>query len=756
MKKYLNKLVLIGTVFPSLLYATSSMQHDTLEDILDQNIELKANIGSREEAKNYLDSSNAVDVITMKQIKNSGQTKLTDLLKYYIAGFNAIESSISDGSDHITGYSLRGMSSDQILVLINGKRLHTSAMVHEVGVISRGTSHVDLNTIPLIAIEKIEVLRDAAAAQYGTDAISGIINIKLKEKSSNLLELHTGRREAGDGQVYQVDAFSSTELKYDGFLNVSLSAKQQHATQRAGKDTRLDTPEVHTRVGLPEAKHILSTLNSEIVLESDTILYSNILLSYKESISSAFLRTPDPTRPIYPDGFLPLINAKILDSSVAFGIKDNFNDFFSWDLSNVYGYNHFNYNLQDSINSSLGASSPTSFDAGGLTFTQNTTNLDLKKRVNNITLTGGLEYRYENYKIHEGDEASYTGTGSEGFAGFSKANNTDIDRDVYAVYADMVHRLNKIFSYELAARYENYSDFGSTANYKLSLGYKVLSKLLLRSSASSGFRAPSLSQSGYTHTSSFATDSGLALSGIFEPSDAISKSLGAQKLRPENSLHYTLGAVYQFNKKISFMVDYFYTKVDDRILLSDKKNLPSNSYGVASASYFTNAINTQTQGVDVKLDYELDFRDDSHLKSIFWYHYNDTKIRSFNENVSYSQTQRIEHAQPKTAIRLLNNYKKDDYEFTLNISRFGSYYHVLGDNAYKFGENTTVDLDINYRLNSGAALSLGATNIFSEMPDKWDGRSNPYLGYDGILQYSNNSPIGYSGAYYYLKVSYDF
>jgi len=762
--KKIYKTIMILTLFPLMLHASSNLHDESIEELLNQDLEVKSDTGTREQAKNYLDSRNAIDVITQNDIKNSGQTRLSDVLKYYIAGFNAIESSISDGSDHITGFSLRGMSSDQILVLINGKRLHSSAMLHEVGVISRGTSHVDLNLIPLDSIQKIEVLRDAASAQYGTDAISGIINIKLKTNSEfNTLTAHTGIRKDGDGTRYQIDSFSCIPLKYDGFINLSLSAIQQNRTQRAGEDQRLETPEIHTWVGVPKYEQFSALLNSEVLSENDLLFYSNVLVNYKESQASAFYRTPDENRSIFPDGFLPIINAQLRDISIGTGIKNNFGKYFSWDLSNVYGYSNFKYGLNDTVNYTLGASSPINFDNGDLTFIQNTTNLDIKKIINNLTLTGGIEYRYEKYKIGAGDKASYIGTGSQGFSGFSLDNTTSIDRNIYAIYIDTIHKPTHNFSYEFAARYENYSDFGSTHNYKVSLGYKLSQALLLRSSASSGFRAPSLSQSGYTHTSSFATEDGLSLRGIFQPNHDIAKALGAEELKPEDSTHYTLGIVYEYSNTTWLMLDYFYTKVDDRILLSDNITASTpqqqevfEQYNVTSASYFANSIDSKTQGFDLKLNTSFLFNDDSKLTTKLWYHYNKTEITSYNKEISYAQSKRIEHAQPRDAIRLLNHYESSNYNISLNFNRFAEYYHVLGSSSYKFGSILTTDLNINYEIDKNIELSLGGNNIFDVMPDKWEGRSNPYLGYDGILQYSNNSPIGYSGAYYYLKAKYAF
>jgi iron complex outermembrane receptor protein len=745
------------------LYATDELDDKSLESILNETIELKSAIGSREQKKHFLDSKSPVDVITAKQIEESGQTKLTNVLKYFVPGFNTIETSVSDGTDHINGFTLRGMNSDQILVLVNGKRLHTSALMNEIPNISGGTTHVDLNTIPVVAIEQIEVLRDGAAAQYGTDAISGVISIILKGQSEkNIFSLHAGQRKEGDGEQVQLDSFFSVPLNYDGFVNLAISANLQNRTQRAGEDRRLDPPSVQTRMGLPDLKNISGALNIEVVQYNDNVLYSNAIVSYRDSESSTFYRTPDETRPIYPNGFLPIMNAKILDYSLTLGIKGAFSDDTQWDVSNVYGYNNFDYSLNNTMNYGLGAVSPTHFNNGNLTFIQNTTNIDLKKNIGNFNLAVGLEYRYENYIIEAGDEASYTGTGSQGFSGFTPDDETDSRRDVYAAYIDTVYYFNHYFSIEGALRLENYSDFGSNQNIKVSSSYKPIDKLLFRTTVSTGFRAPSLAQSNFSHTSQFVTNDQLSLKGIFTPSHAAPQILGAQDLEPENSTHYTVGTVFEFSNQTSLMIDYFYIEVDDRILLSDKKSASTpeeqvifDAHGVSNVSYFTNAINTKTQGIDIKLNSEYVFDDDSSLNSTIWYYYGETEIIGFNESISLNKINDIENGQPKSNFRILNNYKVDNFNITLNISRFGSFASSLGSGVSDVDSVITTDLNVNYKVNNNIDISIGGSNILDVTIDKWN-VSNKFLGYDGILTTTNNSPIGVSGAYYYIQTSINF
>lgn len=776
--KSTNKIFIIFNLLliSNYLYASEKLYDESLEDILNTKTEIKAEIGSRADAKNFLDSRSPVDVITHEQIEHSGLTSVVDVLRYFVAGFNAPSTTVTDGSDHVQIYTLRGMNPDQILVLVDGKRVHTSGLLHVNSTIGRGTSHVDLETIALASIEKIEILRDGAAAQYGSDAISGIINIKLKGNGyKNTIALHSGARLEGDGIKLHADTFISTPLDYDGFVNLTMSAEQQNQTQRAGADKRLSTPEVHTHIGIPESRSYKAVANAEVLEIDDVIIYANSILNYRDSKASAFFRTPDANRSIYPNGFLPIINAKILDYALTAGAKGELFDI-DWDLSNVYGVNKFNFNVYDSMNYSLGAASPTSFDNGSLIFTQNSTNLDFKKKISKLSIVSGLELRYENYEIQAGDEASYTNNndltqkaGSQGFAGYMPINEVDNSRLNAAIYLDSIYKFSNDFSLEGAMRYEYYSDFGSTDNYKLALAYKVIPELLLRSSISTGFRAPSLSQSNYSHTSMFADNNNeLLTKGIFRVNHEVSQTLGAKELAPEKSKHLTLGSVFQPTKDISFMIDYFYTNVQDKIMLSNNMKATTaeqisafTKYGVAEARYFTNAIDTQTYGVDAKFNYLHTFENNSKLDFGVWYSYNKNKVIAFNTTEisredSYSEIDKIENGQPKDSLRVLTNYKINNLNIMLNLSKYGSYQQVVGGIPYTFNPKWTTDLDIDFEVCKDINVAIGGTNIFDVMPNKWNNLSGTWYAYDGMIPYSNYSPFGYSGAYYYAKVNLKF
>ena len=745
----------------SLLYGRESLEDSSLEDIMNTESDPVVSIDSHGQMNDYFDARAAVDVIYADQIEHSGYTLLTDVLRYFIPGFNAPEPSLADGSDHVRAFTLRGMSADQTLILLNGKRLHTSALLHVNTTIGRGSNNVDLDTIPVYAIEKIEILRDGAAAQYGSDAIAGVINIVLKGTGyKNSIALQGGKRSAGDGEKTDLSAFVTIPLKYDGFINMTAATTHANQTQRAGADRRLSPPEVKTHYGLPDATIYQFLLNSELPFQNGTIIYSHVLLNKKESKASAFFRTPDSSRAFNKDGFLPMIRGDIQDYSVNFGIKGELPYDVSYDLSQIIGANSFRFYVDESMNYSLGVSSPTSFYNGKLFTKQATTNIDLKKNFENgFHLLSGAEYRKEQYTISSGDSASYTGTGAQGLTGFQPRNATDASRDSYALYLDGIWDFTPKLSSELAGRYEKYSDFGTTTNVKFAGNYKMTKHLSFRTSVGTGFRAPSLAQSNYSLISSYIDANGtLATQGTFKTSDPEAVSEGATPLKPEKSQHLSVGAVYK-TEHAYIMADYFYTKVNDKIMLSD--NLPVSIGNITAVRFFTNAIDTKTQGIDFKAVYNNMFENNHKLDISFWYHYDITTITNINspyvtQQNSLAQLDAIENSQPKNSQRVLVNYKKEPYNIALNLSRFGSFSQVVSGKSREFDPMITADFQATYAVKRYLNVSVGGNNIFNAMPNKWKDLSGIGLGYDGIVPYSEYSPVGFSGAFYYVKATLKF
>ena len=415
-------------------------------------------------------------------------------------------------------------------------------------------------------------------------------------------------------------------------------------------------------------------------------------------------------------------------------------------------------------------------------YKQQIVNLDLSKKIQDWDVAGGLEYRHENYQIHQGDESSYilgdasNFAGAQGCPGFQPDNEVDESRNNIAAYIDTKYHLNSKIDIGLAARYEDYDDFGSTFDGKLSLTYKPVSTLMLRTSASSGFRAPSLSQSYYTSTTTGRSGDELFQTGTFAVDDPVAVALGAVDLDAEESTHFTLGFVYQPASELSFSADYFYTEIDDRIMLTGNiKETVSpevkeilNDNGVARARYFSNAISTKTEGIDLRLNYKYQFKNRSIIKTGLSYHYNNTDVTGINTAPSILGADgqsllvddvtivTLEDGQPKESIKLYTQYLYKNYTIVVNVNKFGSYKSVFGNNIYNFDSTWTTDLDLSYQLNNKFNIAIGAQNLFDEYPDKWDEKVSSIAGPDEIVQYSQYSPFGYNGAFYYVRLGFSF
>jgi len=775
------------TLLSSSLLAQDKLLREAIDyyqQPLDQLIHIetpaKAEVGSRAGARDALESEVPVDVITAAQLESSGYTELSKALMKLIPGFNSPRPTGHDGTDHAPPFTLRGLNPDQVLVLVNGRRLHQSALLNVNISVGRGTSGVDINTIPLRAIERIEVLRDGAAAQYGSDAIAGIINIILKGYGhDSRASASYGRTTQGDGGVRQADVFYALPLKNDGFVNLTAEARDRDRTNRAGPDPRLGN-RINHLIGETEAQDGQLALNAEVPVDALTF-YAHGLLDRRNSSAGALYRLPADARnnpALYPDGFLPMIEPEISDYSLSAGVRGVTGDDVRWDLSLTHGSNDYHFYVSNTHNDSLGNSSPTAFDSGATRYTQNILNLDLVKKFGALNLAGGAELREENYQIIHGEPASYmTGTfstipGAQGFPGFMPENEVNVTRSNRALYLDARFDVSRALVLEGAARYENYSDFGATLDKKLALAYRPHDDVLLRASASTGFRAPSLSQANYTSTVSTlnSSDATFRQAGTFAVNHPVSVALGAQQLRPEKSKHQTAGMVYQPTSDFSVSFDFFTADIADRIMLtgniidtvSPQVKAILKQYGVQSARYFTNAIDTETQGLDIRLNYKHSFQDHSKLKMVASYHRDRTRITDVhplasilghqtNAAVLNDTTQSfIETAQPADGYKLWTQYEAGVWRSTLNLNRVGSYYYVNGS---RFGAKLTTDLDLALQISKNLEIAVGGNNIFNVLPDKFPTTSNLFVSGSGIIQYPPISPYGYNGAFFYLRLN---
>ena len=610
-----------------------------------------------------------VDIITPDQIAASGYAETAQVIQSLAASFNFPRPTITDGTDTVRPATLRGLGPDQVLVLINGKRRHQSALVHLNGSIGRGSTGVDLNAIPLSAIDHIEVLRDGAAAQYGSDAIAGVINIVLKggESRPNMTTkfglskgTFTGNRCASSGlNCAEGDdiGFSDGELADvggswgiglgKGSVTVAAEYRHHNRTNRASFDPRDQivvgdagnnlVAEPNHRWGDPDTRDAMTFVNASVPLNraETRFLYGFGGYSRRQANSAGFYRRALDVRnwpEIYPLGFLPAIRPTVVDASGTAGVRGAFNNW-TYDVSGQYGRNSFAFTIGDSLNVSLGPSLPpnkTTFEAGTLALNQFVGNVDVSRPVRvghfagPLNVAMGAEYRRENYQIIAGEPDSYrdggvpnraggpAAIGVQVFPGFRPSNEVDESRSSVAGYVDVEGDVLPWLRLGAAARAERYSDFGSTVDGKITMRVRADRRFIVRSSFSTGFRAPSLGQSFFSSTATNFLNLGQGLVPVesltLPVSSAAAQALGAQPLEPERSTHTSAGVVIAPASALDVTIDYYRIAIDNRIVLSGNFTAAPIAvllapFGANSARFFTNAIDTQTNGVDATASY---------------------------------------------------------------------------------------------------------------------------------------------------------
>jgi len=581
-------------------------------------------LGSRAKNRTAAETAAPVDIIQAEQLERTGARELGQLLQMLEPSFNFSRTTISDGTDIIRPATLRALGPDQVLVLVNGKRRHQQALVNVQQTIARGSAGTDINAIPVTAIERIEVLRDGAAAQYGSDAIAGVINVVLKRQTKETqLFFEAGQTREGDGQVLHGGLNTGFELGDDGYINLTAEYRDREETNRAGKDSlRVSPPRVTQRIGDADSKDAYLWLNGAVGLGGGELYWFGGL-SRREGDSSGFYRSAGDGRTVpalYPNGFLPNIITTVEDSSLAVGYRGVINDTWDWDVSLNHGRSKFGFYERNSVNVSWWyepinplvpagpryEQSPTSADTGTLKFDQTTFNVDVRGSVDignsePLSLAFGGEYRRDNYEIVAGDPVSYTygrtnnpaiiilnqnggfaAPGIQGFPGFSPNEEVDEGRHNYALYADAETRFGGKFLVGGALRFEDYSDFGNTTTGKLSLRYDFTDTFALRGTYSTGFRAPGVQQLFYSQRSTNIDPSTGQLADTLtaRQDSAVTRAFGIDPLKEEESKSVTLGLSWRPNDRFSFTVDVFRIDIDDRIIFSS--NIAPESIGTDS------------------------------------------------------------------------------------------------------------------------------------------------------------------------------
>lgn len=755
--------------------------------------------GTRANARSKLETLAPVDVVTPSDLQERGSTEFAAALAESVPSLNFPRQAVVDGTDTVRPATLRGLSPDQTLVLVNGLRQHASALVNINGSVGRGAAAVDLNTIPVEALETVEVLRDGASAQYGSDAIAGVVNLRLKQASSGGgatltggfyttdYETARGKHDATDGETITLSAWQGFALGSKGFLTLTGEYLKRASTARSDFDPRpAAAGAVTARIGDPQVDPQWTVFaNAGYDLNGGWQVYGWAGYQARQSKSSAFPRLSDNVNnvsAIYPNGFLPKIAIGSSDITSAAGVRG---ELAGWktDFSVSYGRNALDFSTLNSLNATYGTNSPTDFDAGALIYDQIVLDAAFARSfevgaAGPLNVAWGLEQRFESYSIEAGQHESYDrgplgsntalSGGAQGFVGFQPSNEIDKDRNNFAVYADLELPLTTALTVNGALRYEHYSDFGDTLTGKVAARYDFTPNFALRGSFSTGFRAPSLQQSYFTSTASVVQTGVVVETGTFPATSAVATALGAKPLKAENSRNYSLGAVVRF-EGLDFTVDAYRIDIDDQIVLSELINRSFSSQvanlldplGVQAARFFLNGVSSRTQGIDAVAHYRLPSEAWGAFDFTLAANYNDVAVTKVPTNSAVLNPvptlfarQRIltvTNGSPQYKVVASTNWSLDKLSATLRATYYGDVLQpastASGD--YWTGNKLLFDLETRYQLTDHVGVALGADNLLDTYPTATPAALNS----NGVLGFPYYSPFGFNGRYVYGRLN---
>ncbi|NOW46661.1 iron complex outermembrane receptor protein [Novosphingobium sp. SG751A] len=750
--------------------------------------------GTRAQNRTKLDSVAPVDVLSLDSLSRQGSTELGASLAAVAPSIDFPRPAGTDGTDSIRPATLRGLSPDQALVLINGVRGHASALLNVNGSVGRGSAAVDLNTIPTLALSQVEVLRDGASAQYGSDAIAGVINLRLREAShgggatASYGQYDTqfngarSSRHISDGGTLTLGAWQGFKLGNNGgFLTVTGEYLDRGLTGRSDLDTRYSPNTVRSRIGDPKVLQGTGYINAALPIgDTNWTAFAFGGYQFRDSTSSAFAREPSNVNnvlAIYPDGFLPQIKVLSKDLTITAGVRGQMGE---WNatIKASYGRNRLDYRTQNSLNSTYGAASQTSFYDGALIYDQALGGMDLSKLYKlggtDLNVAWGVEVRREGYRIIAGEPTSYNRasgasssltSGAQGFIGFQAGNALKASRISNAIYLDLEAKLPSIFTFGGAVRGEHYSDFGDIATGKFSARADLADWFALRGTVSTGFRAPSLQQQYFTSTASVLTTTGtppvstIVETGTFPSSSAIARSLGGQALRPEKSVNYSAGAVFR-KGGFDLTIDGYIIKIRDQLGLSENITLSAAdqvTYAVQAARFFINGLHTTTKGVDIVGHYKLRTASVGTFDLTAAANINKITVDSYptSSTATLFARQRIltiTEGTPGEKLVGSVDWSFDKLGATARASYYGNVIQPASTAAgdLSTGRKTIIDLEARYKLIEKATLSVGANNVFDIYP-----RQTPanLLATNGGVAFPYYAPWGFNGRYLYAKLS---
>ncbi|MBE8723855.1 TonB-dependent receptor [Flavobacterium hungaricum] len=733
----------------------------------EQNLNEVVVTGSRAAARSNTTSALPIDILSSKDLTSTGQATFDKALQYKIPSFNTVQTPVNDATSLLDPYEIRNMGPSRTLILINGKRKNLSSLLYVQTSPGRGETGADISAIPTDAIERVEILRDGASAQYGSDAIAGVMNIILKKNNNaGSLTLRSGITSEGDGEMLGVSLNSGTTVGEKGFLNYTIDFSKVNLANRPGKvdaegeagDFGADIADVQAYLakypdarninGSPETASAKFLINGGNEISENTNLYYNAAYVYKKVNSFANFRTPywrpladdpylnnffgngDPNNPSYA-GYGPTFEGDLNDYNGTLGFKTTKNGW-NTDASVTVGGNKQIYIVNNSVNRSdivdadgnnvYRENSPISFKPGGTSFNHVVGNIDVSKIISDkLSIGFGSEFRSENFSVIEGDKASWDGTGADSFAGNRPENSGKWNRYNVGVYLDVALDITKDFLINGTVRHEEYSDFGGATVWKASTRYKFLDdKITLRGSVSTGFRAPTLHQI-YTQKSqySFVAGQGIQISGIINNISPQARQLGIPSLDPEKSTNITVGIGAKPFTNFNFTIDYYNIKVEDRIVLGDRQD---TAFG--NVAWFSNSFDSRTSGLDVVANYnnigigegKLGFNVSGNI-TLENERISDVRNNSFGDILnSLTFTSR-----PDTKWILGINYEIGKFGFSLNNTYFGKTtfnQDGLDENLKtEFIPKIITDLGINFNATEKFTIAFNVNNLFNILPE---------------------------------------
>ena len=787
-------------------------QADPEQEAEDRVLEEVVVTGTRSVARTTTDSTVPIDSFSGLELEQQAQGDMTELIKNLVPSYTATPLT-GDGSSFVRSTSLRGLPPDEVLVLVNSKRRHRSALIQHFGAaMSSGAHASDIAPLPSIALKSVEVLRDGASSQYGSDAIAGVINFILQDADSGgRVQAQAGEFFDGE-QSWKVAANVGFRLGDNGFFNFSIEAVDNEQLirgfQPAAAQDAIDAgfPEVGTDSpysgdtlaqtwGRPENDGIRTAWNAAIELGNGAEVY--FFGNYADSYHNYrfFYRAPgrggvltpvpqDPTDPSQgnfcwcdtePGGFTPYLEGDITDFSSILGLRGEFNNGTLYDFSVNYGNNEIEYTLHNTLNPSWGPTSQRVFKTTPLEEEDINFNADFSLPIrDNVNLAFGAEWREETYKLIEGDLQSWaagpwagvgslidpdTGDfystpsiGANGMAGTGPNEAGSFSRDNWSLYGDVEWDISDDFLLQFAARYEDFSDFGSTENFKVAARYHVSDTFTLRGAVSTGFRAPTPGQSNLqTIVTTFDVSSGLQTQeGTVLPTSDLAVSLGGKALEPEESTNISIGFTSNPTDNLTITLDYYQIDVDDRIVKTF--NIPVVNPLFTSVSFYTNGLNTETKGVDLVAQYNVGWDNGSDTTFSLAWNWNETDVKSQNtvsglNPVTEGTIFNIENNLPENRINISAIHTQNAWTFVARANYYGSTIDERNDRE-PVGSEIFVDASLTYQLNDNWSFTGGANNLFDTFPNRVETRVG------NGLPWPRRTPMGYDGGSWYLRGEY--